>query len=263
MTRGAILDLLVGTLFIRTADFKLAYRLMKSLRERGLEFLQVLANAPLPSETSVWFGTKDEVAASNIGVGVACNLSDIEISIDRALHLSNQEKITHILAFGIDPGPRPGLAWNSDGKPLGSQQMENVDDTIDRICGLISSIPHNLSVVRIGDGSPTIGFRLANICLARGLRVEMVDERRTSTGISRNEHKTSASRIARISGEVVSNKRKIQPSTGEVREIQRRSRRESGGRLTLPLELAQAVAVGRLSMVEALDEYDRRRGTLV
>jgi hypothetical protein len=45
-----------------------------------------------------------------------------------------------------------------------------------------------------------------------------------------------------------------------VREIQDRSRQQSGGRLTLPGELAQAVAVGRLSMTEALDEQRRRGG---
>ena len=91
----------------------------------------------------------------------------------------------------------------------------------------------------------------------------MVDERRTSTGVGRHDHHAAAARIAQISGESVSSKRKVKPTSGEVREVQRRSRSESGGRFTLPIELAQAVAVGRLSMTEALEEYDRRRDTLV
>jgi hypothetical protein len=91
----------------------------------------------------------------------------------------------------------------------------------------------------------------------------MVDERRTSMGVGRHDHHEAAARIARISGEQVTSKRKVQPSTGEVREVQRRSRSESGGKYTLPIELAQAVAVGRLSMNEAFDEYDKRRGTLI
>ena len=253
----------MGTLFIKTADFKLAYRLMKALRKRGIDFVQISEDEIVPNEGSVWLGTSEEVAASNFGIGVACSISDVEASIEKALHLSTQKIPTGILAFGVDPGPRPGLAWNSDGKPIGAQQMEGVDETVDRICQLISSIQHHIAVIRIGDGAPTIGGRIANICLARGLRVEMVDERRTSTGVGRHDHHAAAARIAQISGESVSSKRKVKPTSGEVREVQRRSRSESGGRFTLPIELAQAVAVGRLSMTEALEEYDRRRDTLV
>lgn len=253
----------MGALIIKTADFKLAYRLMKALRKRGIDFVQISEDESLPNDSSVWLGTPEEVKASSAGIGVACSISDVDISIEKALHISTQKNPAGILAFGVDPGPRPGLAWNSDGKPIGAQQMEGVDETVDRICELISSIQHQISVIRIGDGAPTIGARIANICLARGLIVEMVDERRTSSGVGRHEHHEAASRIARISGERVLSKRKIQPTSGEVREVQRRSRSESDGRFTLPIELAQAVAVGRLSMIEALEEYDRRRDTIV
>ncbi len=236
---------------------------MKALRKRSVDFLQISADESLPHDSSVWFGTSEEVAGSEIGIGVACSVSNIDVSIEKGIHLSTQQSPTSLLAFGVDPGPRPGLAWNSDGKPLGAQQMESVDETVDRICQIVSLIPHDIAVIRIGDGAPTIGSRIANVCLARGLRVEMVDERRTSSGVGRHEHHAAAARIARISGEIVSAKKKIQPTSGEIREVQRRSRRESGGRFTLPIELAQAVAVGRLSMIEALEEYDRRRDTLV
>lgn len=236
---------------------------MKSLRRRKIEFIQISQNEQLPPGSTIWLGTPEEVASSPVGRGIGCNLSDFEVCLDRAIHLAHEHHPTRLLAFGIDPGPRPGLAWDSDGRPMGSEQMENVDDTVDRICQLVDSIPHAIAIVRIGDGSPIIGGRLANICLARGLRVEMVDERRTSMGVGRHEHHAAAARIAKISGMVVTSKRKVKPSTGEVREVQRRSRRESGGRFTLPLELAQAVAVGRLTMGEAFEEYDRRRGTLI
>ena len=62
----------MGVLIIRTADFKLAYRLMKALRRREIEFLQVSENAPLPHGASVWLGTPEEVFASKVGNGVPC-----------------------------------------------------------------------------------------------------------------------------------------------------------------------------------------------
>ena len=114
----------MGALFIKTADFKLAYRLMKALRKRGIDFVHISEDESLPNDTSVWLGTPEEVKASSAGIGVACSISDVDISIEKALHISTQKNPAGILAFGVDPGPRPGLAWNSDGKPIGAQQME-------------------------------------------------------------------------------------------------------------------------------------------
>ena len=244
---------------VRTADFRLAYCLMRELKRRHISFIQIPANSPLPPECSVWLGSEEEVASSNLGKGVACDYPDVSVAIERALHLSTTQDSVQILAFGIDPGPRPGLAWIADGKPLGVEQMEGVDETVDRICQLVRLIPHDGAVVRIGDGAQTVGTRLSNICLARGLDVERVDERRTSVGTPRHQHHHSAARIARMAGEQVTNRTPVRPTQGEVKEIQRRSRRASEGMLTLPNELAQAVAVGRLSMVEALDEQRRRQ----
>ena len=112
--------------------------------------------------------------------------------------------------------------------------------------------------VRIGDGSRTISNRLANVCLARGLRVERVDERRTSRGLQRNQQHASAARIAQMNGEVITHKQPVVPTSGEVREVQRLSRRMSNGRVTISQRLAQAVAVGRLSMEEAIGRQLQR-----
>ena len=45
----------------------------------------------------------------------------------------------------------------------------------------------------------------------------------------------------------------VSPTDGELREIKRRSRKHSNGRLTISSELAKAVAVGRLTMPEAIE----------
>ena len=141
---------------------------------------------------------------------------------------------------------------------LGAAQFESVDATVDRICALSEDIGHTSLTVRIGDGSRTISNRLANVCLARGLRVERVDERRTSRGLQRNQHHASAARIAQMNGEVVTEKQPVVPTSGEVKEVQRLSRRVSGGRVTISQRLAQAVAVGRLSMEEAIGRQLQR-----
>ncbi|OPY27398.1 MAG: hypothetical protein A4E31_01180 [Methanomassiliicoccales archaeon PtaU1.Bin030] len=49
----------------------------------------------------------------------------------------------------------------------------------------------------------------------------------------------------------------VRPTPGEVRDIQRLSRIESGGRVTISYDLAESVAKGELSLQEALRAQDR------
>tara|TARA_B100001250_G_C19542840_1_gene675503 strand:- start:268 stop:789 length:522 start_codon:yes stop_codon:yes gene_type:complete len=158
------------------------------------------------------------------------------------------------ICFGIDPGPRPGLAWLADGRPAGSIQLESVDAVVDQIIDILRDLDPQESVVRIGNGVRTISSRIANVCLARGLSVQLVDESSTSIG-SRNNHASAARLISYIEGVPVKNRLRVMPTDGEVREIQRRSRRISEGRFTIPARLARAVAVGRLTLVDAVKIY--------
>ena len=48
------------------------------------------------------------------------------------------------------------------------------------------------------------------------------------------------------------------PTPGEVKEVERLSRRVSGGQVTISQRLAQAVAVGRLSIEEAIGRQLKR-----
>ena len=240
---------------IRTRDYQLAYRLIDALRSSGIRPIQLAPEDPVPASMPVWFGTPSEVESQRDSRGVACTLENLETAISTAM-LGPTEYVKH-LVFGIDSGPRPGLAWISGGKLLGTVQLESVDEALDQIGSIIENISPKTYVVRVGDGSRTIARRLANVCLARGHVVEFVDERRTSRG-SRHDHSASAVRIARKIGTRVAQRLVVAPTDGELREIQRRSRSTSEGRLTIPKSLAKAVAVGRMSMHEAIIAHSNR-----
>jgi len=209
----------------------------------------------MPPEVAAWFASPGEVVQQPYEGGIAATIDSVEIAIERALmHIGESSPVSH-LTIGVDPGPRPGIGWIGDGLVLGRVQLEGVDDTVIHIERLRTAIEHEGLTVRVGDGSTTIANRIINLCLARGYPVERVDERRTSHGVSRHQHSSAAIRIARIEGEEVRRRQRVSPTEGEVREIQRRSRRASGGRTTIPGDLARAVAVGRLSMVEAIRSH--------
>ena len=95
--------------------------------------------------------------------------------------------------------------------------------------------------------------------LQQGYVVELVDERKTSRGLNRNQHSVSAIRIATLAGERIWEMVELQPTEGEVKELQRRSRIKSQGRVTISSDLARKVALGELTWrkqsTRSLDAY--------
>jgi hypothetical protein len=67
----------------------------------------------------------------------------------------------------------------------------------------------------------------------------------------------AAVNIARIEGEPIES-RDIEPTAGEIQRIKDRSREESEHNRAIDESLARRVAVGDLTISEALDEHDRR-----
>ena len=246
------LCLIVPEVAVRTDDFRLAYRLLDRLRDSGIEHMQLDPEHPVPNRVDFWIASHAEVGGTKDARGIGCAVEEIDSVISSIMNrIAVGEKVQRI-CFGIDPGPRPGLSWIADGRPAGSIQMESVDATVDQVIAILNDFMPPESVVRIGNGSPTISSRIANVCLARGLSVQFVDETSTSIG-SRHDHVSAARAICTKEGVPVTERLQVIPTEGEVREIQRRSRSISEGRLTIPSQLARAVAVGRLTLSEAVE----------
>ena len=234
-------------------DFRLAFRLMQALKRQNLKFDLLDHDAPLSHAETVWIASDVEIVGKeDQGWPVAASLEDIEGAIQRALlHLRGVHQI-HELIFGIDPGPRPGIAWMGDGVVLGMSQLESIDKVTAHIESIKSAVKHQQSRVRIGDGAPLLRDQIINECIASSLLIEQVDEARTSRGLLRHNHVISAIRIAMIRGRRVWEQRNITPSEGQLKEIQRQSRKRSNGRKTISADMALAVARGELDLDEAL-----------
>lgn len=245
----------MGYIAVRTNDFQLAYRLLSELKKRGISCIQILPSDPVPSNVAAWMGTPSEVLLSGDCLGISVTLDELQHSVEQALHRLRYSSAIRRLIFGVDPGPRPGIAWVGDGMTLGKAQLEGVDDTVDSIMRISKSIEHESLIVRVGNGSKTIANRIINTCVVRGLPVQLVNESRTSIGVPRHAHSSAALRIAQLLGEPINQKQKVRPTNGEIRDIQRRSRRHSLGRTTIPSTLARAVAMGRLSLDDAIRDH--------
>ncbi len=241
---------------IRTEDFQLAYRLIKKFRDLNIPHIQLDHRNDVPSDINLWFGSNEEVNVSADYRGVAVDIDNIDLIVNAELNKLFAGPNVDELCFGVDTGPRPGLAWFADNRLIGSIQLEFVDDVIMEIIRVIDQIHPKKALIRIGNGPKTLSNRIINSCINQGLNVELVDEKNTSNG-SRHDHKSSAESIAEKSGIPIFERTKIIPTRGEVREIQRISRLFTEGKITIPTELAFSVAIGNLSLSEAVEIHSK------
>ena len=177
---------------------------------------------------------------------------NIEIAVERAIQASRGLDNAVQLVFGIDPGPRPGLAWLADGVVVGSAQLESIDTVADHIVALSTAVEHLRMIAKVGDGAPLIRDRIINQLLQRDIETYQASEHRTSSGSRSTAHIHAATRIALIKGERAYQIRKLEPTDGDLREVKRQSRIHSSGDITISTELARMVACGELTMDEAI-----------
>ena len=176
----------------------------------------------------------------------------LEISVERAIQASRGFESAVQLVFGVDPGPRPVIAWLADGIVVGSAQLEEINGVADHIIGLSSAVKHQRMCVKVGDGAPLIRDRIINQLILRGIETLQVSEYRTSSGSRVKTHLHAATRIALMGGNKVYKIRDLNPTEGDLKEIQRQSRILSSGDFTISTELARLVACGEISIEDAI-----------
>lgn len=170
--------------------------------------------------------------------------------------LSGKLRFSRVVV-GIDPGERPGVAVLGDGVLVATAHAANPEAAADEAERAVRTVPADRYVVRVGHGAPTQRDRILVALAAKGIaaRVELVDETNSTPATYRSPAErdtTAAAAIALARGAVVAAVRQPLPSDGEVRDIQRKSRVHSEGELTISRELAHAVAVGELTLDEAV-----------
>jgi hypothetical protein len=273
-------------LAVVTEDFAFYHDLVGKLKRRGISFISLGLGEPVPSMVGAVVTTANEaprvefdhVFPADEGQENAENRDEIEkeggkqnememeMALDRALaHLQGKESI-ELLVIGIDPGKRPGLAILGDAQQLKTEQVATPEDVGPMTRRLVRTFRPRDVLVRLGDGAPTQRDRILNGISAamegsgEAVKVELVDER-NSSDVPHHSDTGAALKIALTPGKAVFGWRTISPSEGELRELQRRSRILSGGRLTISKELALKVALGELTMAEAIDDQTRGEPT--
>ena len=243
----------MGRLVVRTDNFQLSFKLIEKLRAKSLDFMVIDIKKPVPSDDMIWFAAPSEIIKyPSVGKPIPVELSSIDSAILSAIYHLKGSQAAVSLVIGIDPGPYPGIAWLVDGAFCGIIQLTSIEELMPNLVKLRKIADCETVIIRVGDGAPLIRDRIINECVSRNWHIEQVNEHKTSTGLIRNNHSTSALRIATQGGSKIWQLRVITPTQGEIKYIQGESRKQSKGEFTISRNAAILVAQGELTMAEAL-----------
>ena len=236
---------------IMTEDFELSYDLMRILKRMGLAFKSLDLRDPVPAFVGVIItgqGERERVSHSSVVVAG----EDRDVAGHEAIRLLSGKDSVSLLVMGIDPGEkRIGFALVADGTVLDARQFNTVGELEEALDGVLSHNPEKRLILRVGHGAPTVRNRIVNVALGRNIRVEITDETSTTRKVDLPDV-DAAITIAGHPGALVEGYLRVSPSDGELRHIKKRSRERSGGAITISTSLARRVALGELSLDEAI-----------
>ena len=243
------------TIGIFTQNFSVFYDAVRLLKDRNVEFFS-LNSGRVPPWIQVVLTTPESREAIRFRNVVVLHEGRIEEGVERAILMLNEKKRYSSLVVGIDPGEKPGIAVYGDNMLLTTAKVELpevCEAMLKRVMRLYSA---KAVTVRVGNGAPIFRNRIINALLSLPVKIEVVDEHGT-TEKNRHPDINAAKKIGLKKGKVVDMKMDITPTDGELNNIQRRSRLMSNGRFTISRESAEEVAVGILTLQEAVKRTEK------
>jgi len=240
---------------LMTEDSRVYFEMLEALRRHDLKFISLDFSEPIPGNVGVIITTDAE--CDKVDFDRVVTYPDPEAAIARARMILAGEKTVQDLMIGIDPGIKPGFAVLADGIVLSRCLADSPEAVAGMVDDVVKEYPTANVTVRIGNGDRTNRNRIFNSLWDSGQKVEIVDERNT-TKMSQTPDEDAAVEIAMTPGYRPTKRQETEPADGEIRNIQRISRLESNGAITVSRELAKKVATGELSLSEAIERQRQR-----
>ncbi len=245
-----------------TADARVYYLAAKVLKKYGIPFLSLRVGEVIPYDVEVVLtGEKDRV-----DFPFRVIVRDEGFIDELLLRLEGKRRFQNVF-IAIDPGDRPGMSVVADGRVIEVHRLKSPRD-VDPIVELLNKYP--TAKIKIGHGAKTQRVMLLK-ALGRVLGFDypiiVVNEAGTTPKVGGIDGSSVIDIVASINiglrdgreatiGELLDVR---EPTKREIEDIKRRSR-ELSGNITISSRLAREVALGNLTLEEAIELHRRRSG---
>lgn len=256
---------------VQTDDMRYYHKLSKIFEASPLRVKFFALNQPIPYEKF------DLIISPHKSINHIGDYPIFQLPFDQ-IHPSLVIKIIGIIArrkepkfklliVGVDPGKQIGLAAICDGMTLAAE-TSRLNQLIRKIEEYLVLFPSERVVIRVGDQPSSVSKVVFNKLFTtfgnvENIKLEIVQEaysspRKTAFTTPYSPDETAAITIAHRPGKIKSHLVRTLIPIGRIKEIQKWSRNLSNNRITLDTELAQSVALGEISLEEAIQQKERQ-----
>jgi hypothetical protein len=179
----------------------------------------------------------------------------------------NKEPKFRQLTVGVDPGKNIGVAAICDGMILAAETSK-LPRLTQKIEEFLILFPSETVLIRVGDQPTSVSKIIFNKLFSifgkiSNIKLEIVEEayssrKKIAPNFPFNPDETAAITIAHRPGEEKNHLVRSSVPFGRIKEIQKWSREMSGNRITLDLELAESVALGKITLEHAIEQKERQ-----
>lgn len=242
---------------IYTRDFSLYHDLLKVLRKRKSPYVSLSAIDHIPSRIGVILTSHSELHDIKFPKIVAADVYDtIDHAVDLALQMLIGKELYSRIFIGIDPGEQPGVAIVGDDILLQKMHVESPEKVVTIVKRFRREYPATETLIRIGHGSIIARNRIINSLIPLEIPIEIVDETKTTSSQQRRRHERdseAAAAIALLPGGKIQRRLSLEPTRGNIRNVQEHSRQLTDGRFSISEQTALEVLKGKISLKEAVE----------
>lgn len=251
------------TIGVYTKNFSLYHDLINFLRRRKISYVSLSSSENIPSKIGVIITSNCEIHDFKTPNVIAADAYDtIDHAIDLALQTLIGKDLYSKVFIGIDPGDKPGIAIVGDDILLQKTQVDSPEKVVNIVKRFLREYPAIDQTIRIGHGSIIIRNRIINALIQLDVSIEIVDETRTTSQQQTNRanrDREAAASIALLSGGLVQRKLPLEPTRGDIKKIQEKSRELAGGKFSISEKTALEVLKGKFSLNEAIGLEEKRK----
>jgi len=247
---------------IYTNDFRLYHDIITALKKRKIPYVSLNSLKHVPQRIKVILTSHRELHVTNsLKIIAADGYDTIDHAIDKAIQRIIGKDLYTKVYIGIDPGEKPGIAIVGDDVLLHKTQVQSPEKVLTMVRKYLNEYPSLEYLIRIGHGSILTRNRIINSLIPLKLPIEIVDETKTSSQPIKRTQRDSkaAAAIALVKGGKVQRRLPLEPTRGEIRNIQEKSRILSEGRITISQQSALEVLQGSLSLSDSIKQEIQKK----